>query len=905
MNKFSLLVLFLLSFSISTLAQRGSIKGVVLDSASKAPIEHATIAIVNSKDTSLVAYTLSQKDGTFKLTALPVDISNRVVISIMRYGTYRKAIKLKLNVMTDLGQIALSAKSLQEVVIKGERTPIVVKKDTIEFNAEAFKTRPNAVVEDLLRLLPGVQVNYDGTILVNGKKVNRLLIDGKRFFGNDPKVATKNLDADMLEKIQVYDDREDDPDHKLADKDVGKVINLRMKSKIKKSTLGKVYGGVGTRDRHEVGGILSNFRDTLQVSLIGLSNNLNSTGFSQDELYTMGGFNRSQTGQYYDGTFGGQNWGGGIQSITSGGVNVNNDYGEKLRMNFTYFYTGTNTVNINKNEAEQTTDQTVIDSKYQGTNKNISRKQAIGATIDWKPDTNMRILYTPSFNFQSSPSTYLYTGSSANLQGPISVSNVSQNGSSTGNSFSHNFMFYHKLGHKGRSITINQSLTLSNDNPYSYSLQDVRSYVSSVPSQLLDRYDGDGTLNNTFGLTVNYYHPFTKKIIFELNTNSRYLVIGSRASIFDKDQTTGRYSLFNDTLSKKLVRHWFVQNIKPVFTYKFTDDINIKAGLDLEIQNITNYFNIDTVRNINKKYYLLFPSLEFNVKGFSAGYSEYYDVPSIDNMVPITRIYSAFYRVTGNPDLIPSRKHDFRVNYYKYNNDKQLNFNFYGGLSLLQNALVSKTTIDAVGVQTTNYVNRDNGITSYFGGSIGKQFKARQKWQIGLSNNFNGGVYKTAFFLNADEGLQYNYNFSTTQNVNFNYGSILSLNTNYQFNIASTQYKEVNYATVNTITHTVGSNISLRWPTHFIFDAKYNYNYRPQIGPGFQRSSNIVDLAATMLMFKKDRGQVKLSVYDLFDQNITIYRYAGQNSITTSEQQILKRYFMLTLQYKITSYKSK
>ncbi|MFD2866848.1 outer membrane beta-barrel protein [Mucilaginibacter antarcticus] len=898
----------MLSLSIlasTALAQRGSIKGVILDSISKAPIERATIAIFNQKDTSLIAYTLSQKDGSFKLSALPIDISNSVTISIMGYTTFRKALKLKPNVSTDLGPLTLIARSLREVVIKGERTPISVKKDTIEFDAEVFKTRPNAVVEDLLRLLPGVQVNYDGSILVNGKKVNRLLIDGKRFFGNDPKVATKNLDADMLDKIQVYDDREDDPDHKLSDKDVGKVINLKMKNKIKKSTLGKLYGGIGTRGRYEVGGILSNFRDTLQVSLIGLSNNLNSTGFSQDELYTMGGFNRSQSGQYYDGTFGGQNWGGGIQSITSGGLNVNNDYGERLRMNLTYFYTGTNTVNTSKNQSQQTTDQTVLNSQYQGSNNNISRKQAIGGTIEWKPDSNMRILYTPNFSFQTSPSTYIYAGSTSNIQGPITSSFTNQSGDDNSNNFGHNFMFYHKLGHKGKSITLNQSISLNNTGNSSYSLQKIVSYVSSIQTQLLDRLDDQGSVNNTFGLSANYYHPITKKIIAELNTNSRYLLITGKEFVFDKNQTTGLYTLFNDSLGKNLVRHWFVQNIKPVLTYKFKDDISIKVGLDFETQNVTNYFNIDTVRNINKKYFLLFPSVELNVKSFSASYTEAYDVPGIDNMLPITRVYNALYKVTGNADLMPSRTHDFRLNYYKYNNDKQLNISFWTWVTLLQNAIISKTTIDAVGAHTTNFVNRNSSIRENFGGNIDKQFKARQKWQMGLSNSFGGSLYKAAFFLNADEGTQYDYRFNTTQNINFNYNKVLSINTNYQFTIQSTRYKEVNYATVNTLTHTVGSDISVRWPVHFVFEAKYNYNYRPQVGQGFQRSSNIVNLAVTLLMLKKDKGQLKLSVYDLFDQNISVYRYAGQNSITTSEQQILKRYFTATYQYKFSSYKSK
>lgn len=278
MNK---LLTFIILLLVPTLlyGQKASIKGRVVDSLSKSPVEHATVAMVNLKDTSLISYTITQKDGSFKLTGLPINHDTKLIISSMTYNTFRQAITFKPGEAKDMGSVNLYAKTLNEVIVKAERSPIVMKKDTIEFNTEAFKTRPNAVVEDLLRLLPGIQVDYDGTITINGKAVSKLLIDGKRFFGDDPKVASKNLDADMLDKIQVYDDRENDPDHKLSDAEVNKIINLKMKSKIKKSTLGKLYGGIGTRDRYEMGGILSNFKDTLQVSLIGLANNLNQTGF--------------------------------------------------------------------------------------------------------------------------------------------------------------------------------------------------------------------------------------------------------------------------------------------------------------------------------------------------------------------------------------------------------------------------------------------------------------------------------------------------------------------------------------------------------------------------------------------------------------------------------------------------
>jgi hypothetical protein len=192
----------LLIFSSAVFAQnKGAIKGNILDSVSKAPIEYATVAIINAKDTSLISYTLTQKDGAFKLSGIPTGIETKLIISSMGYGTFRKNFVFKQGENANTGSVFLGPRILNEVNIKGERSPVVIKKDTLEFNTEAFKTRPNAVVEDLLRLLPGVQINMDGSILVNGQTVSKLLIGGKRFFGSDPTIGTKNLDADLVDKV--------------------------------------------------------------------------------------------------------------------------------------------------------------------------------------------------------------------------------------------------------------------------------------------------------------------------------------------------------------------------------------------------------------------------------------------------------------------------------------------------------------------------------------------------------------------------------------------------------------------------------------------------------------------------------------------------------------------------------
>ncbi|MGF7078139.1 outer membrane beta-barrel protein [Mucilaginibacter sp. UYCu711] len=903
MNKIIIFFMLMLIASVS-FAQKASIKGIVIDSLSGEPMEHATVAIVNAKDTSLISYTITQKNGSFLLSGLPTNIGTKLIISMMAYNTLRQTLSLKPGESKNLGKLALDAKNLNEVVVRAERTPIIMKKDTIEFNTETFKTRPNAVVEDLLRLLPGVQVNYDGTIFINGKEVSKLLIDGKRFFGTDPKVATRNLDADMLDKIQVYDDREEDPDHKLSDMEVGKIINLKMKSKIKKSTMGKVYAGMGSRGRHEMGGILSNFRDTLQVSLIGLANNLNKTGFSSNELYTMGGFDRSGGSQAWDGTFG-SSYGGGIESVASAGLNINNNYGEKLKMNLSYFYTNTIRDNSTKTVGMQTLTKTIINTESTNISRRDENKHGINGLIEWVPDTVVRVRYDPHMDFVPQLNTTATTGNSANTQGKLAKSFGNTSSKVFNTTFSHNFSYYTRLKRPGDSFTLNHSLSLSKNGSDDFNYSNVTSYVASIASYVQDRNGDNDRANNSGGISETYNRQFTKKLNGEFLVNTRYMTASDQGFVYDRSPS-GLYDLLSLNLSKNLDRNTFIQNLRPLFSYAFTDKLTIRIGLDGELQYVINKFSDDKSLDIAKRYYSFFPIFRLNARNFSIDYSERLQQPQIDQMVPIERKYSDFYRTIGNPGLIPSKVRALSVNFSKYDYNHQLNMSFYSGFNFTENNVVQKTTKDGTtGAQTQSYVNQGSGTNAYFGGNLGKQFKKTKKWQIGISTNFNGNYNHRAFFLNADQGTQSNYSVNVIQNINFNYNSTLSFNTNYALNSAFTNYSGVAYAAVTTLKHTVGTDVSLRWPARIIFDARYGYSFNPQVAAGFPKSSNIVNLAITLLMLKKDRGQLKISVYDLLDQNIAVTRYAGNNSVSTTEQQILKRYFLINYQYKLSVYKSK
>ena len=198
----------------------------------------ATVTVFKAVDTTIITYRLSNPDGEFKVPGIPFDLNCRVVISYSGYAVFRKEFTVTRDQPTiDMGTITMAtdSKSLDEVMVIAERPPVIIKKDTIEFNASAFKTLPNALVEDLLKKLPGVQVDRDGNITVNGKPVNRMLVDGKVFFGDDPKMATRNLPANVIDKVQVTDDKEemmrngdDNPNN------VGKVVNITLKKGVKK-----------------------------------------------------------------------------------------------------------------------------------------------------------------------------------------------------------------------------------------------------------------------------------------------------------------------------------------------------------------------------------------------------------------------------------------------------------------------------------------------------------------------------------------------------------------------------------------------------------------------------------------------------------------------------------------------
>jgi len=905
MNRLLATAALLILLASAGMAQnRANIKGKVVDSLNHEALEFATVAVLDLKDSSLVSYTLTIKNGEFALHNLPAEKRLKLVVSFVSYQNCRKTFTLDKGSLLDMGTIKLSPKgtNLGTVNINAEITPIIMKKDTIEFSAEAFKTPPNAVVEELLKRLPGIQVDIDGTITVNGKKVSKLLIDGKQFFANDPKIASRNLDANLIDKVQVYDDRENDPDHLIPDAKVDKVINLKFKAAIKKSTFGKWRAGYGTEDRFDGGVLYNTFRDTLQVSLIGIGNNLNKTGFSTQDLSSLGGFNRSGTDNLYNGTVatGGRNY-GGIQTVGSGGANINTDYGKKLKINFTYFYSFTDNSYKQTQFSQQFLGADTLSSNYRSERNSSSRKSTFSSLVEWNPDTINKFRYTPLVSFTNSLSDNSTVSNSFNNLVPRLNDNVGiSNGNGNSFQFQHSFSFYHKVKKNGPSLNIVHRLNITPGRDMNYSNDDLTSYTTQLASSDLHRLSDNKNNNTDASLNITYRYPFNKKFTGSLSFDNSYNHNNGLIFTYNENMATGEYNSYIDSLSRNLVRDQFTETVRPELQYQITKKTRLTVNTGLQFMQTNNVFN-KNFGDIDRRDFFLLPSIQFSVNNFSFNYDESVYQPSINDLSPIVTVYSQLYSSTGNPGLQPSRSRNLSLNYSNYIAEKQLSTTFRLSGTLYENSTFPERNVSNQGVTFSKPVNKNGNYYAYGYGYLSKGFKKTHNVTLRLSTNINVNYNHNFFQVNNQQGYSNNASISVNSQASIDWNNKININPSYNISPRITTYQGVDYNSVKYVPQTLDVPVIVRWPKRFTFEANYTYNYNPLVATGFQKSSNLLNLALAHQFQYRDRGEIRVSCYDIFDQNVSNFRYAGGNYVTDSQSQILKRYFLLSYSYRFST----
>ncbi|ALI98701.1 TonB-dependent receptor [Rufibacter tibetensis] len=912
-------VLFFTCLSTVSFAQnqKGEVKGKLWDATHKEVLSYATIAVYTAQDTTLVTFRVSDEKGNFRVPGLALNQPLRIVITMTGFKVFRKEFTLTSgNANLDLGQVEMTQSDnlLGEVIITSEAPPIIVRKDTLEFNANSFKTLPTALLEDLLKKLPGVTVDGSGNIAVNGKSVNKILVDGKEFFGNDPKVASRNLPADMIEKVQVVNDPDAlrrDPD--MPVNEIPQVINLKLKKGIKQGAFGKVYAGTGSDSRYEGGGILNVFRDTTQISLLGYSNNLNKPAFGFEDISRIGGFSRSGMNTIMvrsDGGFAvnGISFGGtedGIQRSSGAGGNFNTLLKGDVKVNLQYFFGG---IDADLNQVVNSTQNLRNDTLISRRNRNqesSNQSHRIGGRLDWKIDSVTNLSFSPSVVLaQSAAEQGLFTNTFRSFYEPLNTSDNQQMLENRTMTYSGNLSFDRSSRKKkGRQFNFYGTYNINDGDQDQYYLVDSYFFGLNPYNETLDQLRDNVVTNRAINTSFSYTEPFSKTLSGVVRVNSEYFRDRNRINTFDLAGEATVPPVLLPALSDEVERSGWRNYVTTGVKWKIKD-LTLQPGVRFTLLNIENSFQ--KIQPIDQRYFYAFPSLIANWKDFNFSYNVNVREPSAADLQPVTDQSNPLFIQFGNPGLTPTISNSVNLHFRKFDTKRSINYWAYLSGSYSQDAVTRARTVnETTGQQTTRPVNTDGNWQLNANTDINKDWKFDGKKQFSLTASLWMNYVRTLIILNETQSYGQSFSVNPSLNVRVNLNDKLEFSEQLTIGSRRSVYEDNTFQDISFTTRTSRTGVVVRVPKRIVWEANFDYTYNSNVAPGLRKDVSRLNAGVTFLFMKNDRAQLKLSVYDLLDQNISAYRSIRENFVEDFQTQVLTRYVLLTFTYNIRNFGGK
>ncbi|MCJ8208218.1 TonB-dependent receptor family protein [Mucilaginibacter sp. RS28] len=927
MTKHLLLITFLLLSLLrpqQLFAQKfnGTVHAELIDQK-KQPVEYATVSVVNAADSIVVKSGITGKRGDIEFTGLPIG-KYRLVASQLGLKTLSHPFELTADHKAfNTGTLMMEpeVRSLKQVDVTAQKAPVTVKKDTVEFNAASFKTQPNDNVEQLLKKLPGVDVDKDGKITAQGQQVTKVLVDGKEFFGNDPKAATKNLPADAIAKVQVIDDKTERAKNTgIDDGQREKVMNLTLKEDKKSGWFGNASAAGGNSDRYLGQFNLNHFDRKKQFSALFLSNNVNESGFTMEDLQNFTGgdifsafgsstggisINVSANGRAnINGAFSGVN--GGLITNHTGGLNYSDSWGKKdqfkFNANMVSILSSNNLVETD-NIQDPALSQFVNQSKT-GTNKYNSYR--LNMNMEYKMDslTTFRLKPSLSTSYQNNNniSGYATTGTDnalrnqgsqallqtlhkPNVGGQFTVNRKFANGKGSINFFTQdNFAVY-------RNKYTNQSrlrLYPTNGTP------------TDSLSNLQTGQDNNGVTSNS---TLSWITRLSKrrKLNMTFSQNFRYQNDNANQSTLDYNNVTGKYEILAPNYSGEFDNtNWRYSS--SVGLNKTADKYTANLNAELADVGLKGTFNGVNQSSVSRDSWAFVPNASFSYRpknGLNVYLSARSDVnmPSINDLQPVLNTSNTTYKRIGNPDLTMSRNVDFSININSFDFKSNSYFGLYGGYTRTWNGFSTESYVDNAGITTSRPINTDGNFNSYLGLNIGKPTKIK-----GLRFNlgFNGSINKNVNYINR------NKNEVTRITPSVNAGGSYDLD---KFSIGLRGYISYNNAK-NSFQHVADQQ-------YYSYNNNFNVSVRPfknwrlygdltqSLYRGKPASSNqsiyLLNAGLERYFLKSQNLTLALTGFDILNQNAGLQRnISNTGQITNSLTNTIGQYFYMKLTYKIS-----
>lgn len=916
MKKLSLLLPTLLFISTLTFAQKGTVTGLLLDSANhKTTLNFATLSVFKGTDTILTTYKLSDDKGVFRIPNLEIGSKYRLVVNAWMYNILRKEFTISINEpILNLGSLFLSEKqnNLNEVTILSERPPIIVRKDTIEFNAESFKTLPTAVVEDLLKKLPGVTVASDGSIQVNGKAVSKILVDGKEFFGGDQQMATKNLPANIIDKISVANDPEAkrmDPD--LTEGNIPQVINLKLKKAIKKGAFGKLYAGGGIpRERYEAGGIMNFFRDTTQISILAYGNNVNKPGFSISDVSRIGGFSRAGINSVMintdgafslnDISFGGAS--SGVQKSEGAGANFNTLTKDGTKINGKYFFGAANTSIDQTTAVQQNIGANQLLSNTILNQRNKSYNHNFGARIESKFDSLTNFTFEPTVTLNILRNSSFQTNKSTNQSGQLLSNGYTNSLYKADNAdFSLLTSLWKDFKKTGRSLNTSLSLSKKNNPNDNFNGSQITVYQPASISTIDQLRNTTVKTFNAY-LSSNYNEPISKVLSLGISFSANYLDNENALATFYKNPLNQAYDIAVADASQTVTQTGYKTNTRSSIRWKATKDLNIQPGFVFNTIDLKNTFTSNP--EINQHYLFFAPSLNVRYKQYNLSFSPTFKEPDVTYLQTVSNNTNPFFVQNGNPNLRPSKSYQLNLNVYKYDTKRALNYSINSNGSIQNDATVMSRVIDAGGVQTNTPINANGIWQLYAGANVSKDFK-NLKTQLTIGGGFNTNYNRGLVLVNNVRSFTNNLRVSPNINARINLNDKFEFGQRYNLGINKSTYDDPFYSDINFLTHSGETDLVVRLPKKMVWETNYRFSYNTQTVNGMNNSIQIWNAALTLLFLKNDRAQLKFAINDILNTNTRRYITINENSIRDQLTNNLGRHGLVTLTYNIQNFGGK
>jgi len=902
-------LLFLAFLSGQAIAQTdGTVKAKLIDTIGKQSLKDASVKILGIKDSSLVAFGLAKDDGSFEIKNVPFG-SYTLRISFYGYTTINQRVTISETVpVADLGTVYLQGEEHDLAGVTVTESPIKIKKDTVEYSASAFHTKPNANVEDLINKMPGMNVDKNGNVTHQGEAVQRALVNGKRYFGDsDPKMATKNLPPDVVDKIQVFDDLSDQAKFTGFD-DGNRVKTINIITKKDKSTgyFGRAVAGAGTAGVYDENLNLHRMNGNQQLSLLAQGNDDNKQNFTpQDILGGGGGGGRGGGGRTITigGGGGGSSTGPGITTTWAGGLNYRDVWGKNTDAYGSYFFNSQH-VDVDQQSHQQaliSDSSQFTDASQHSISRNVSHR--INFNIESKLDTVNSIVFRPNITFQNSTPNASSTSSTTGTNGsPLyqSINNTSSN--NTGYSINNsNFQFRHRFQKRGRTISLdmNVSASANNGDGLNYAVNSFFSPTTRIDT--INQHYVDSFSSFSFNPTLSYTEPLGKNQMLELSYNYTYNHNNTINSTYDFNNGNHGFTNFDSLFSNS---YKFSSNSNRVtLSYRIQNPkFNLSVGSGLQFLD----FNSDnTTKNVivARSYTNITPNAVFQysfsrTKSLRIFYNGNTGTPSVAQLQPIPTTTDSINFQVGNPNLKPQFTHSFRLLYTNFDVVTQrvifATINASTIVNDIQSSIVQTNTR-----KTSTYVNLDGtyNVNAYF--SYGFPIK---KIKSNLNFNTNATYSQSQSIVNGASDYTRNTNLGETIKLTTN------LKTNFDMNFSST----TNYTIIrNTLqptlnsdyyTQTFTADFTAYTNTGWLIASEFSYQFSGNHAPGYNTSVPLLNPSVAKLFGKTQAAEIRLTCFDALNQNQSVTRVASGNTITDSRTNVLTRYLLLTFTYNLRQF---